>query len=200
MVENTPYRTPEACIMTPTGSERQMLADWEQHVADDYRDDEEEEWRPVVGDEAYYEVSESGRVRRIAGGQGSAPGRCLAPIIDSQGYALYNLNSGGNRSRRRAHRLVADAFHGPANELPLCRHLDGNRLNNHYTNLRWGTAQENSDDRTLHGRNTGWNESRTHCKSGHEYTPENTRMKHETGKRPFRVCRTCHKKWQGKAA
>lgn len=42
MVEDTPYRTPEACIMTPTGSERQMLADWEHHVADDYRDDLED--------------------------------------------------------------------------------------------------------------------------------------------------------------
>jgi hypothetical protein len=32
-----------------------------------------------------------------------------------------------------------------------CRHLDGNRLNNHLSNLCWGTHQENIDDQIRHG-------------------------------------------------
>lgn len=33
----------------------------------------------------------------------------------------------------------------------MCRHLDGNPANNRPENLRWGTAQENSDDMIRHG-------------------------------------------------
>lgn len=184
----------------PTGSERQMLADWEHHVADDYRDkEEEEEWRPAVGFEGIYEVSESGAVRRLTAAQGTGPGKILKPFFDNHGYLGYNLYASGEMRKRRAHRLVAEAFHGPDLGLPLCRHLDGNPLNNHYTNLRWGTYQENADDRVLHGRATGWYGARTHCKHGHEFTPENTLMKRERGKRPYRACRICRKKWQGRA-
>jgi hypothetical protein len=32
-----------------------------------------------------------------------------------------------------------------------CRHLDGNRTNNRLENLRWGTSQENAEDRHRHG-------------------------------------------------
>lgn len=31
------------------------------------------------------------------------------------------------------------------------RHLDGDPMNNFYTNLAWGTAKENSDDKLRHG-------------------------------------------------
>jgi hypothetical protein len=32
-----------------------------------------------------------------------------------------------------------------------CRHLDGNRANNHLSNLCWGTPSDNDDDRRRHG-------------------------------------------------
>jgi DNA invertase Pin-like site-specific DNA recombinase len=32
-----------------------------------------------------------------------------------------------------------------------CRHIDGNRLNNNLSNLRWGTKKENHDDQKQHG-------------------------------------------------
>ncbi len=32
------------------------------------------------------------------------------------------------------------------------RHLDGNKMNNSYLNLAWGTAKDNADDRERHGR------------------------------------------------
>jgi hypothetical protein len=51
------------------------------------------------------------------------------------------------------HRLVCEAFEGlPPSPDHEVRHLDGDRLNNHATNLRWGTRQENVRDTIRHGR------------------------------------------------
>ncbi len=49
------------------------------------------------------------------------------------------------------HRLVLEAFVGPCPEGMQCRHLDGNRSNNHIDNLAWGTPKENCADRGRHG-------------------------------------------------
>lgn len=113
----------------------------------------EEEWRPVVGWEEYYEVSNMGRVRRIAGGQGvrtQGTTKKLSP--DMAGYLCTTLNRPGKQIRAHIHRLVLEAFSGPCPEGMGCRHLDGNQMNNWLSNLKWGTPQENADDRVRHGR------------------------------------------------
>lgn len=44
----------------------------------------------------------------------------------------------------RVHRLVCEAFHGPAPfEDAVCMHLDENAKNNSPDNLKWGTQKEN---------------------------------------------------------
>ena len=44
----------------------------------------------------------------------------------------------------KVHRLVCDAFHGPApDDKPVCMHLDENSANNRPDNLDWGTQKEN---------------------------------------------------------
>lgn len=44
----------------------------------------------------------------------------------------------------KVHRLVCEAFHGPAPfERAVVLHLDENALNNRPENLRWGTQKEN---------------------------------------------------------
>ena len=53
----------------------------------------------------------------------------------------------------KVHRLVLLAFIGEASS--MCCHEDGNPLNNHLSNLRYGTAQDNADDRSRHGRKVG---------------------------------------------
>jgi hypothetical protein len=47
--------------------------------------------------------------------------------------------------------LVAETFIGvcPPDKTQIA-HFDGNRLNNHWSNLRWATAKENCEDRVRH--------------------------------------------------
>jgi hypothetical protein len=52
------------------------------------------------------------------------------------------------------HQLVLRAFGGPPpTDSHEVRHLNGNGLDNRISNLRWGTRQENVDDRADHGTN-----------------------------------------------
>lgn len=67
-----------------------------------------------------------------------------------KGYEAVTLSKKGTRDYGATiHREVARAFCG--GEGDQVRHLDGNKRNNHYTNLVWGTSQENADDRERHG-------------------------------------------------
>lgn len=71
-----------------------------------------------------------------------------API----GYLKVVLAHG--RARRKncfVHRLVLEAFHGPAPEgLEAC-HKNGNATDNRASNLRWDTRRANLHDRARHG-------------------------------------------------
>lgn len=147
-----------------------------------------EVWKPAVGYEGIYEVSSHGRIRRVAPGRGTHPGRMLNPLTDDKGYLYVNLSG----RMRRIHRLVLAAFVGESDM--LCRHLDGDPKNNTLSNLRYGTPKENSADRITHGRHRlNGRLDRTHCRRGHEYTPENTMIAREKNKRPYRKCRECHR-------
>jgi len=43
----------------------------------------------------------------------------------------------------KVHRLVCEAFNGPAPEGAVCMHLDEDYTNNRPENLKWGTQKEN---------------------------------------------------------
>jgi hypothetical protein len=81
-------------------------------------------------------------------------GRPVAPYTDRDGYLRVTLamgrGAGAKRLHRGIHQLVCSAFHGQQVGMEV-RHLDGNQLNNAPHNLAWGTRQENSDDRIIHG-------------------------------------------------
>ena len=104
-----------------------------------------ERWFRVPARECCYEVSDHGRVRRIA----SAPGTvrpCLKALRNRRGYALVKLNIGGARTRLLVHILVLEAFRGPRPPGTQTRHLNGISNDNRLVNLAWGTPKENAAD------------------------------------------------------
>jgi hypothetical protein len=93
-------------------------------------------------------------------------GKTLTPTPDRTGHAYVSLSqSSGPRRRRYTHGLVLETFVGPRPVGQECLHDDGDPLNNHLSNLRWGTHAENMADRVRHGRHSLKN--RSHCPRGH---------------------------------
>jgi hypothetical protein len=155
-----------------------------------------ESWRPVVGWEALYEVSDFGNVRSLprwrdlpqCGGPRLFPGRQLKPAV-VDGYRVVSLADSSTRKLRKVHRLVLEAFVGPCPpEMEGC-HGNGVRSDNRLENLRWGTKSDNNTDRVTHG--THHHTRKTHCPRGHELADPNLTT---AGKRRgWRICRSCAK-------
>ena len=154
-----------------------------------------EEWRAVVGWEGIYQVSSHGRVRSVPRWVGNGLGRWLVqgqilavhPTQRSR-HLFLTLNRDGGRCRRSrtVHQLVAEAFIGPRPEGLQCRHLDDNKLNNHVSNIVYGTQSENTLDSVRNGTH---NMARvTECVNGHLYTEKSTYYD-PLGKRGCRICR-----------
>lgn len=105
-----------------------------------------EEWRDVVGFEGYYKVSNTGKVFSIRSN------RLLVCKPKHTGYNDVELNLGGKPYYKRVHRLVAEAFLGPAPPgKNLVNHDDGNKLNNCVYNLEWCNDKENIDHAIRNG-------------------------------------------------
>lgn len=96
-----------------------------------------------------YEVSEFGIVRkRVNKYHKDRCGYILINwIYDKDGYAYLRIKN----KKWLVHRLVHHLFIGSLNnELVVC-HLDGNKLNNHYSNLLQTTQAINISHKKLHG-------------------------------------------------
>lgn len=147
-----------------------------------------ESWRPVVGFEDIYSVSDQGRVRRDKIARGAKVGRILKPTVDKRGgYLSFSLYRGNRAARFRVkiHTLVAAAFIGPRPVGTEVLHGDGDPTHNQPSNLRYGTRGENNLDSVAHGTHP-W-ASRTQCPSGHPYDEGNTYVTPQ-GKRRCRRC------------
>lgn len=62
---------------------------------------------------------------------------------EHKGYRRVTLSKNNKRRIFPVHRLVAEAFIENPDAKPFVNHKDGNRRNNHYSNLEWCTAKEN---------------------------------------------------------
>ena len=107
-----------------------------------------EEWRPVVGYEGLYEVSDLGQVRRLW--------RDVPPTIRKQhrsrGYWRIRLTLGEVRKTFRTHTLVACAFIGPPpTPKHEINHKDGDKSHQHPDNLEWVTHGDNVRHAWTHG-------------------------------------------------
>jgi len=142
-----------------------------------------EEWRPVIGYEGHYEVSNRGRVRsldrycRRGNHMTFVRGRFLRTYLDKSGHPKVGLSLDRRARTDYVHRLVALAFLGEPEDptFEVC-HNDGNGGNNLVTNLRWDTHESNMND-TRQER----------CLRGHTYAPEHTYIR-PNGRRTCRLC------------
>lgn len=123
-----------------------------------------EEWKPVVGFEGLYEVSNFGNVRSLDrttvyknGRVHQTSGKDLAISLNSQGYRKTIFSVNGVHTTPRVCRLVAMAFIPNPNNLPQVNHKDENKLNDCADNLEWcdnkynmnyGTAPQRRGEKT----------------------------------------------------
>lgn len=113
-----------------------------------------EEWRPILGYEGLYEVSNLGRVRSLHA-RFAEPRPCKFGT-DQTGYPTVMLSKEGRRKPFTVHRLVAVAFHGSLRNA-LHRevgHLDGDMKNCRADNLKWVSKTENEAHKYAHGTNS----------------------------------------------
>ena len=94
-------------------------------------------WKPILGYQNLYEVSDQGQVRN------KDSKRFLKPYQNPKGYMIVTLSNRGKSKKMRLHRLVAQAFLNNPDNLPDVNHKDYDRTNNCVNNLEWMGRKEN---------------------------------------------------------
>lgn len=103
-------------------------------------------WKPVVGFESRYLISDQGRLFSIKSG------RLRKPKLTKDGYEVFALCKNGKSKHIAAHRLVAIAFIENPLGLPCVNHKDENKRNNSVSNLEWITIKDNDNYGTRNKR------------------------------------------------
>lgn len=94
-------------------------------------------WKDINGFEGIYLISDHGEVMSY---------KKLRPMIlknrvNAFGYYHVSLRKNGKGIEKLVHRLVAEHFiDGKSKE--TVNHIDGNKINNHVSNLEWATREE----------------------------------------------------------
>lgn len=111
-------------------------------------------WKPVMGYEGLYKVSNMGRVMALDKTKKRnykyakdvdvpVDGRLLHPNFLKRGYALVTLHKGGIRKQITLHRLVALHFCNGYTKGFVVNHKDENPRNCQASNLEWCTQEYN---------------------------------------------------------
>lgn len=143
-----------------------------------------ERWLPVVGYEEYYLVSDLGHVQSLR------TGRMLSIFITAQGYPAVAFKINGRSMVKTVHTLVMTTFVGPRPLGHVVRHGPNGKLDSGLGNLSYGTYAENSADMVREGHAGKYQASKTRCKNGHDFTPENTYRSPNRNERQCRKCRS----------
>jgi hypothetical protein len=116
------------------------------------------QWKPVVGYEDAYEVSDCGEVRsvdRIDSAGRKLKGRVLKQYKAPNGYMFTSVCANGKKGTRTVHSLMAEAFLGDPGDMWV-NHKNGVKTDNSLENLEYVTPGEN----TIHAYKTGLNKRR----------------------------------------
>ena len=104
---------------------------------------EHEIWKQVPRWENIYEVSNLGRVRRVAPVKGKETCRLMNFSDCGYGYKYVKFRFNGRSERPLVHRVVMEAFVGSRPSQIQVNHKDGIRSNNALSNLEYVTCSEN---------------------------------------------------------
>jgi len=110
-------------------------------------------WKDVKGYGGFYQISNFGRFASIKNNE-----RFIRKINLCTHYPSVSLKKrpqDKNQKSATIHKLVAEAFLGERPPGFIIRHIDGNRYNNSYSNLIYGTPEENRIDSVNHGTHKG---------------------------------------------
>ena len=114
-------------------------------------------WKPIVGYEGLYEVSNLGKVKAIKWHRGNEE-KEIKPYTTYKGYLRLRLTKNGKGKQFQIHRLVAEAFIPNPENKPYIDHINTDRTDNtvwlnedgsinyEKTNLRWVTNKENCNN------------------------------------------------------
>lgn len=132
---------------------------------------ENEEWRDVVGQEGFYQVSNLGRIKTVSRYVESRPGVYITIRekirkigIDNYGYSFVNFSKGGKQTTAFIHRCIAMAFIPNPDNKKEVNHIDGNKQNNDISNLEWNTPLENNRHAWDTGLKNNFGENHDRCK------------------------------------
>lgn len=103
------------------------------------------QWKPIVGYEGIYEISDMGDVKRLAhitidslGRRIAHKDRIIRPRISRRtGYPTISLYKDGRAKSFTIHSLIAKAFIPNPLNLPCVNHIDEDRSNSVLSNLEW---------------------------------------------------------------
>lgn len=99
-----------------------------------------EEWKKYPKNEKY-EVSKSGKVRLTEGHK-------LVGAVNTHGYVIVTYQHYNEYEYYRVHRMVMETFNPIENsDNYVVDHIDGNKLNNDFSNLRWVLQRQNTQFR-----------------------------------------------------
>lgn len=103
-----------------------------------------ENWKTPINHPNYL-VSDCGRVKK------KSTSKILVCTDDSRGYPAVTLIDCDGQHTKNVHRLVAETFISNNMNKRTVNHIDGNKRNNHISNLEWNTSSENLKHAYLNG-------------------------------------------------